>query len=124
MILLVQCLASGLLFGVVAVTEGVLLSTGALLALGFFALGSTGVYYSCMATLVPVEQMGGATGGGQLALTTGALVAPPAFGYLADTVGYRSSWLLLAGISLLGVVFIGRVIQLSPPKRDQQLDQS
>ncbi len=53
MILLVQCLASGLLFGVVAVTEGVLLSTGALLALGFFALGSTGVYYSCMASLIP-----------------------------------------------------------------------
>lgn len=45
-----------------------------------------------MATVVPAKEMGGATAGGQFALTVGELVALPIFVCLADTVGYRGSW--------------------------------
>lgn len=114
-ILLVQTIAGVLLFVAVALADGVLLATAALIGLGFFVLGFTGVYYSCMATLVSPEEMGGATGGGQLALTSGALLAPPAFGYLADTFGYRAAWLLLAGLGCLSIAFVIQVIRTEPP---------
>ncbi|GGL64873.1 MFS transporter [Halocalculus aciditolerans] len=109
-ILLVQAVASAALFVVAAFVEGRLAAAATFVVLGFFVLGFTGVYYSCMATVVSAEEMGGATGGGQLALTSGALVAPPVFGHLADTVGYRWSWLLLAGLALVGAGFVVRVI--------------
>jgi predicted MFS family arabinose efflux permease len=115
-ILLVQSLLSALLFVAVAFVDGRLLAAGAFVVLGFFVLGFTGIYYSCMATVVSTEEMGGATAGGQLALTFGALFAPPAFGYLADVVGYRTSWLMLAGLALVGSLFVVRVILSDPPE--------
>jgi len=83
--------------------------------LGFFVLGFTGVYYSCMATLVSAERMGSATAGCQLALTSGALFAPPAFGYLADAFDYRASWTLLAGGCLVASLLVVAVIRSDPP---------
>lgn len=115
-ILLVQTVAGSVLFVAVAFVDGRWLSAAAFVALGFFVLGFTGVYYSCMATLVAAEEMGGATGGGQLALVGGALVAPPAFGYLADTAGYRASWLMLAAFGAVAAVFVARVIRTEPPR--------
>jgi len=114
-ILLIQAAASVVLFIAVALVDTRLLAAVVFVVLGFFALGFTGIYYSCMATLVPAEEMGSATGGGQLALVAGALVAPPTFGYLADTVGYRASWGMLAVLSLLATGFILRVILTEPP---------
>lgn len=112
-ILIVQTLAGAAMFVVVASTTTVLGATIAFSALGFFVLGYTGIYYSVMATLVRAEEMGGATAGGQLALTSGALLAPPAFGYLADTVGYRASWLLLAALVLLAAGLLVIVVRTS-----------
>jgi len=114
-ILLVQTIASAVLFLVVARTTTPTNAGVAFAALGFFVLGFTGVYYSCMATLVPAEQMGSATAGCQLALTSGALFAPPAFGYLADTFDYRASWTLLAGVCLVAAVLVVAVIRSEPP---------
>ncbi|MCL9815869.1 MFS transporter [Natronocalculus amylovorans] len=114
-ILLIQTIAGVILFVVVAFSDTVLTATAALIGLGFFVLGFTGVYYSCMATLVGPDEMGSATGGGQLSLTSGALVAPPAFGYLADIYGYQASWLLLAGFGCLAIGFIIYVIRTEPP---------
>jgi sugar phosphate permease len=114
-ILLVQAAASVVLFIAVAFADSRLLAAALFVVLGFFALGFTGIYYSCMATLVPAEEMGSATGGGQLALVAGALFAPPTFGYLADTVSYRASWGMLAAMSLLATGFIVRVILTEPP---------
>ena len=114
-ILIGQTLASAVLFVVVATTGTRVASAVAFSALGFFVLGNTGVYYSCMATLVPADEMGGATAGGQLALIAGALVAPPVFGRLADVFGYRASWLFLAaGSAVAGVLLVG-VIRAEPP---------
>jgi len=114
-ILLAQALASAALLGAVGAVGGRTPTAAALVALGFFLLGFTGVYYSCMATVVSAEEMGGATGGGQLALVGGALFAPPAFGLLVDAYGYREGWLLLAGITAVGAGFVVRVITADPP---------
>ena len=119
-ILTAQALGSAVLFVTVAFVDRRLTAIAAFVTLGFFILGFTGVYYSCMATLVPTEKMGGATAGGQLALTSGALLAPPAFGYLGETIGYRASWLLLAGLTALSAVFVVRVILLPLPDTDTQ----
>jgi len=114
-ILLVQTVASAVLFLVVARTSTPSNAGVAFAALGFFVLGFTGVYYSCMATLVSSDQMGSATAGCQLALTSGALFAPPAFGYLADTFDYRASWTLLSGVCLVAAVLVVAVIRSDPP---------
>jgi len=114
-ILLAQTVAAAVLFVVVAATTTPLGAAVGFSVLGFFVLGFTGVYYSCMATLVSAGEMGGATGGGQLALTAGALFAPPAFGYLADTVGYRVGWWLLAGTCLVAAVLLLWVLRTAPP---------
>ena len=114
-ILLVQTLASAVLFLVVARTTTPTNAGIAFAVLGFFVLGFTGVYYSCMATLVPSERMGSATAGCQLALTAGALFAPPAFGYLADTFDYRASWTMLAGVCLVAAALVVAVIRSEPP---------
>ena len=118
-ILIGQTVASAGLFVVVSATTTPLASAIAFSALGFFVLGNTGIYYSCMATLVPADEMGGATAGGQLALITGALVAPPVFGRLADVFGYRASWLFLAaGSAIAGLLLMG-VIRAELPSETQ-----
>ncbi|MBX0297109.1 MFS transporter [Haloarcula nitratireducens] len=114
-ILIAQTLASSILFVVVAATTTPIASAVAFSALGFFVLGYTGVYYSCMATIVPPDEMGGATAGGQLALITGALVAPPIFGHLADVFGYRTSWLFLAAGSVVAGILLVGVVRTNPP---------
>ncbi len=113
-LLIAQSLGSAVMFVVVASTTTELGAAVAFSVLGFFVLGYTGVYYSVMATLVRADEMGGATAGGQLALTSGALVAPPAFGYLADTVGYRSSWLFLAVVVTIAAGLLAQVVRTEP----------
>ena len=114
-ILLVQAVAGALLFVVVAATDTAWSAVVAFAALGFFVLGNTGVYYSYMATLVAADEMGGASAGGQLALVVGSIVAPPAFGYLADTVGYRGSWWLLAAGTVVASGLLVYSVRLDPP---------
>jgi MFS family permease len=64
--------------------------------LGVCVLGFTGIYYSCLGTLVPEGRIASATAGGQIALNGGALFAPPTFGLLVDSAGYDAGWGLLA----------------------------
>lgn len=75
-------------------------------ALGTTVLGMTGVYYSCMGDLVEREDVGAATAGGQTAINVGGLLAPPAFGYLADTAGYRFGWAALAVLAACGMALL------------------
>ncbi|PSQ09452.1 MFS transporter [Halobacteriales archaeon QS_5_70_15] len=114
-ILIVQAVAGAVLFVAVAATDSPLSAAVAFSALGFFVLGNTGVYYSYMATLVAADEMGGATAGGQFALVVGSVVAPPAFGYLADTVGYRGSWWLLAAGTAVGSGLLAYSVRLGSP---------
>lgn len=114
-ILVVQSIAGGVTFVAVAATSTPIGAVVAFSVLGFFVLGYTGVYYSVMATLVGVDEMGSATAGGQLALTAGSLFAPPLFGYLADNVDYATSWYLLAGAVVVAAGLIVVVIVTEPP---------
>jgi len=81
--------------------------------LGVFALGSTGLYYSCLSTVVANDEIGAASAAGQLAATVGGLFAPPVFGYLIDTVGYNAGWLFLGGLSFLATVIVAGVVVTS-----------
>lgn len=74
--------------------------------LGLTLLGMTGVYYSCMGELVADEEVGAATAGGQTAINVGGLLAPPAFGLLADTAGYRAGWAVMAVLAASGTVLL------------------
>lgn len=100
-ILLVQAAAAIVLFLAVTIVDSPILAIGLFAALGFFIFGFTGIYYSCMGSLVPNDEMGSATAGGQLALNFGALGAPPVFGWIVDGPGYTVAWALLAGCSLI-----------------------
>jgi len=80
-----------------------------LVGVGFTALGLTGVYYSTLTGLVAPDEVGAATAGGQTALNAGALLAPPAFGALADALSYGAGWLALAACAAVAVLLLGVV---------------
>jgi MFS family permease len=95
------------LFGALAIGVTTLpVAAAAFGGLGLTVLGMTGVYYSCLGDLVPGEELGAATAGGQTAINVGGLLAPPAFGYLADTAGYRVGWAALAVLSACGALLL------------------
>jgi MFS family permease len=95
------------LFGTLAVGVTTLpVAAAAFGGLGLTVLGMTGVYYSCLGNLVAGEELGAATAGGQTAINVGGLLAPPAFGYLADTAGYRAGWAGLAMLSACGALLL------------------
>ncbi len=114
-ILTVQAVAAAAVFLAVPELSSTLGAVVVFSVLGFFALGNTGIYFSCVATLVRSEEIGAASAGGQLALTAGALVGPPVFGYLADTVGYRAGWSALAGASLLAAALSLSIVRSEAP---------
>lgn len=122
-LLIVQTVAAAPLFVAVTTVTTPLAAAVGFSALGFFVLGYTGVYYSCLATLVSADNMGGATAGGQLALNAGALFAPPVFGYLADTAGYRAGWSLLAVVSLVAAGLLLWVVRTAPPVSDPAMNE-
>ncbi|MFC4553049.1 MULTISPECIES: MFS transporter [Halorussus] len=102
-----QLAAAAGLFALLAVGVGTLAEIAAVFgALGFTVLGSTGVYYSCLGDLVAGDEVGTATAGGQTAINVGGLLAPPAFGYLADTLGYGAGWTALAALSAAGALLL------------------
>ena len=117
-ILLIQIVASAVLFLVVARTSTPQEAGIAFAALGFFVLGFTGVYYSYMTTLVAPGAVGSATAGCQLTLNAGALIAPPLFGLLADTVDYRAGWSFLAVTCLVAAALVVAVIRTPPRTPD------
>jgi len=76
---------------------------------GATVLGFTGLYYTCVAGLIDEGKLGAATAGGQTALNAGALLAPPAFGWLVDFRSYETGWLLLAACMAVAVVLLAGV---------------
>jgi len=73
---------------------------------GLFALSFPGVYYATMTAMVDDDEVGAATAGGQTALNTGGLIAPPLFGSVAETIGYGAGWTALAVLSALAAVAV------------------
>ena len=76
---------------------------------GFTLIGWNAALMALVAELAGLENVGSVMG---VAITigwTGIFVAPPIFGFIADTAGYTWSWLLVlccAIVSLAGFVFI------------------
>jgi ACS family hexuronate transporter-like MFS transporter len=79
------------------------------LLLGFVMFGFTNVFFSAVGLFAPDDRVGGASAGGQVAINVGALLAPPAFGLVADGPGYRVGWILVGGSALLAAVLLVRV---------------
>lgn len=105
-VLVGQSVLTGVGFVAVALAGAPVPAAVAFLALGLFVLGFPGVYYACLTGLVPDEEVGAATAGGQTALNAGGLLAPPAFGYLADAAGYAIGWYALAVVALLAALSV------------------
>ncbi|SHH58763.1 MFS transporter [Halobaculum gomorrense] len=103
-VLLVQAVVSVVGFIGVTLVGTPPVAAAAFALLGFFVLGFPGMYYGCLTALVDDDEVGAATAGGQTAINLGGLVAPPAFGYLADTAGYALGWYALAGCAALAAV--------------------
>jgi MFS family permease len=102
-----QAAVAAVLFAVLAAgVDSALLATVLLLGVGISVLGSTGVFYSCLAGLVDGDDIGAATAGGQAVVNIGGMAAPPVFGYLADTAGYGTAWLLPTACMLAAVVLL------------------
>jgi predicted MFS family arabinose efflux permease len=107
-VLIAQALCAVVAFGGVVVASSPPTAGVAFAVLGLFILGFPGVYYACLTALVPDDQVGAATAGGQTALNLGGLATPPVFGYLADTLSYDAGWTLLAGCTFAaGVLLVG-----------------
>ncbi|OIB55286.1 MFS transporter [Natrialba sp. SSL1] len=109
-ILAVQTLVGGVLFFAITMLSTPIGAGVVFSAVGIFALGSTGLYYSCISTVVADDDIGAASAVGQLAATTGGLITPPVFGYLIDTVGYDAGWMLLGILSLIATGLVMVVI--------------
>jgi sugar phosphate permease len=107
-VLVVQAALAVVAFGGVVASRTPVTAGVAFAALGLFILGFPGVYYACLTALVPDDQVGAATAGGQTALNLGGLTAPPVFGFLADTMSYDAGWTLLACCTLVaGLLLVG-----------------
>jgi MFS family permease len=105
----VQAAGGGVLFLMLPVSDSLLVVGGAFVGLGLSILGSVGLYYSVISTIVAEEELGAASAAGQLAVTASGLFAPPAFGYLVDTSGYVAAWSFLAGLSFVATVLVSLV---------------
>ncbi|MFC7205020.1 MFS transporter [Haloferax namakaokahaiae] len=98
--------AVGLFALLVGSGGGLALTVLVFVALGLTIHGSTGVFYSCLSSVVADDDIGAATAGGQTAINTGGLVAPPAFGILVESVGYDAGWLLVTGLAAAGALLL------------------
>jgi len=109
-ILLVQALGGAALFFLVTATSTPLGAGVVFAALGLFALGSTGLYYSCVSTVVSESEIGAASAAASFSTTISGLFAPPTFGYLVDSFGYRAGWAFLGSLSLVAVGLVSVVL--------------
>jgi hypothetical protein len=99
-------------FGLLATGVGSLPLVVALFAsIGLSVYGSTGVFYSCLGSVVGDSEVGAATAGGQTGINAGGLVVSP-FRLVVETAGFGGGWALLAGSSSLATLL------LFPVRRD------
>lgn len=65
--------------------------------LGFFVLGTPGLFFTTVTEIAPSGSAGLATGVALMFSRIGVMVAPPVFGHIADVTGvYATSWVVLA----------------------------
>ena len=108
-LLLGQATVVALCLFALSAVRGVLPTVAVSLVFGFFIFGFTGVYFSAIGSFVPDEKVGGASAAPQAALNVGALLAPPAFGLVADGPGYRVGWVAIGVVAILTTLLLARV---------------
>jgi MFS family permease len=105
-----QLVGAGVLFGLLGFEPtDPRIVTVVFIGLGVTLLGSTGVFYSALTSLVSRSAIGTATAAGQMAINIGGLVTPPLFGILVESMGYGVAWVVPAVLSLLAV---GAIVQV------------
>jgi len=105
-----QLLGAGVLFGLLGFEPtDPRIVTLVFIGLGVTLLGSTGVFYSALTSLVSRSAIGTATAAGQMAINIGGLLTPPLFGILVESLGYGVAWVVPAVLSLLAV---GAIVQV------------
>lgn len=109
-ILLAQSLGGAVVFFLLTATTTTLTAGVAFAALGLFSLGTTGVFYSCISTVVSESEIGAASSAGSFSMTISGLFAPPAFGYLVDVVGYDAAWTFLGAMALAAASLVSIVV--------------
>lgn len=112
-VLLSQTVMIGLSVFTIAIVTRTAVTILLALVLGFFMFGFTSVYFSAIGSFIPDERVGSGSAAPQMALNFGALVAPPAFGLIADGSGYRVGWLVIGGVTVLAALIVGRVHQIA-----------
>ncbi len=105
-ILVAQAVGGGALFFLLPLTNTALVAGIVFAGIGLCILGSPGLYYSCISTLVSEDELGAASAMGQLSMTLSGTVAPPIFGYLVDVSGYLAAWGFLGALSFVAGGFL------------------
>jgi MFS family permease len=109
-VIAMQLLGAGVLFGLLGFEPtDPRIVTLVFIGLGVTLLGSTGVFYSALTSLVSRSAIGTATAAGQMAINIGGLLTPPLFGILVESLGYGVAWVVPAVLSLLAV---GAIVQV------------
>lgn len=109
-ILAAQALGAAIFFLILTTTTTPIGAGVVFVLLGMTALGASGLYYSCISTIVPDTQIGAASAAGSFATTISGLFAPPLFGLLIDTVNYTAAWSFLAVLSLTAAALATTVV--------------
>lgn len=104
-----QAFVGGVVFFILPLTDAPLTAGFAGSVLGLTVVGSTGLYYSSISTVVRDDELGGASAIGQFAMTAGGLFAPPAFGYIVEMVDYTAAWSFLGALSLIAAGLVALV---------------
>lgn len=113
-ILLAQSLGGAVIFFLLTATTTSITAGVAFAGLGLFSLGTTGVFYSCLSTVVSESEIGAASSAGSFSMTISGLFAPPAFGYLVDAVGYDVAWIFLGVLALVAAGLVSIVVVRHP----------
>jgi MFS family permease len=113
-ILLAQSLAGAVVFFLLTAATTPLTAGVAFAGLGLFSLGTTGVFYSCISTVVSDSEIGAASSAGSFSMTISGLFAPPTFGYLVDAVGYDVAWAFLGLLALVAAGLVSVVVFRRP----------
>jgi MFS family permease len=109
-ILTVQAAGGSALFVLLPFADTTLVAGAVFVGIGLSILGAVGLYYSCISTIVPEDELGAASAAGQLAITVSGMFAPPTFGYLVDTNGYVTAWGFLGVLSFVAAVLAAVVV--------------
>ncbi len=92
------------------------------IALGGTATSWVSVHSVLLSELSDPSQIGTTIGYASTVSRTGIVIAPPLFGFIADTASYQAAWMTLVGAILLGMLFLMPVREggrSRPPSTDQ-----